>query len=175
MSPLRVSLAVALAACAPRAAAPTPSQTAHPLGESTAPGPAYLPPLAVDNTPQSFTSRPLSSRTPAVVDSRATAPAAPAAQPAPAAGAPAPAASAYTGGTSSTIVPDQTSRIPPTPSGVASETTTGTPSGVAPGTPSGVVPTASEGANPTPPQTTPSGTPDQPATGVLAPPPPSEP
>jgi hypothetical protein len=158
MSPLRACFAFVLAACPPPS--PTPAaETAHPLGESTAPGPAVPPPLVVDNTPQSFSSRPLSSTGPGVVYSRPAAPApaetAPATVPAAApanAQAPAP---AYTGGTSSTIAPNETSPVPTTPSGVSSETNQGTPSGV--------------------PANAPSGTADQPATGVMAPPPPSEP
>ncbi len=171
------------AACTPRARAPR-GPIEHPLGVSTAPGPATPPPLATNRASavQPVTSGlitgapaaqvPTMPSSSAAVAPPTSPPAAPVAAVAPA--APVPAPTQYTGGTSSTVVQEPNARIPSTPSGVASETTAGTPSGAtpasSPSTPSGVPDTTGQPASPVP-----SGTPDQPATGVLAPPPPSEP
>jgi hypothetical protein len=64
----------------------------------------------------------------------------------------------YAGGTSSTVVDEPNPRIPATPSGVSNETNA---SSAEPAT--------------APASSVPSGTSDVPASGVLAPPPPSEP
>jgi hypothetical protein len=186
MPALRASLVLLVAACTPRAGAPQIIE--HPLGESTAPGPVTPPPLARDaprttevyagpltGAPTALT--PASSLSPGAV-APPTSSQGPAEAPHPAAAEgqhPVPAEAQYTGGTQSTVVQEPNARIPSTPSGVASETTAGTPSGVTPAaaepsTPSGVPDTTNVPAS-----TVPSGTPDVPATGVTAPPPPSEP
>jgi len=183
MPALRTLLAlVVVAACTPRASAPRVIE--HPLGESTAPGPFTPPPLAKEtqHTTEVY-GGPLTGApaTPAPTIASSPGAAAPPTSPevaAPTAAVPAPVAAPtqYTGGTTSTVVQEPNARIPSTPSGVASETTAGTPSGVTtpastePATPSGAPETTNVPASPVP-----SGTPDVPATGVMTPPPPSEP
>lgn len=171
-------LATSVAACTPRASAPRVIE--HPLGESTAPGPFTPPPLAKETQRTEvygglLTGAPVApAPTIALSHGAAAPPTSPAAAAATAA-APVAAPTQYTGGTASTVVQEPHARIPSTPSGVASETTSGTPSGVTPAaaeptTPSGAPDTTNVPASPVP-----SGTPDVPATGVMTPPPPSEP
>ena len=168
----RVSLLalVLAAACAPRARAPR-GPIEHPLGVSTAPGPVTPPPLATQtaSTVAPVTSGLITGAPAAQVPTQSSSPAAVAPPTSPVA-----APTQYTGGTRSTVLQEPNARIPSTPSGVASETTAGTPSGATQPaestTPSGVPETTGQPAS-----AVPSGTPDVPATGVTAPPPPSEP